>query len=119
MKEFMINGIDIPTPVKWQVQEQAVTTAYSGKQTLDGRMHNSVIRSRKTITAQWGMLKGSDIALLRQIFAGNNVLVHYPEANDLGFDEAHFIPGQQSRPIRIVTNGETYWKSFQIKLTEV
>ena len=119
MSEFMINGIEIPAPIKWQVQEQQVTTAYSGKQTLDGKMHNSVIRNRRIITAQWGFLKGADVALLRQLLSGNNVLVRFPESNELGFDEVSFIPGQITRPIRIVMDGETYWKSFQVKLTEV
>lgn len=119
MSEFMINSIDIPAPVKWQVQEQQVTTAYSGKQTLDGKMHNSVIRIRRIVTAQWGLLKGADVALLRQLLSGNNVLVRFPEATELGFDEVSFIPGQITRPIRTVIDGETYWKSFQAKLTEV
>lgn len=119
MSEFMINSVEIPAPVKWQVQDQQVTTAYSGKQTLDGKLHNSVIRHRRMITVQWGLLKGTDVALLRQLLAGNSVLVRFPEANELGFDEVRFIPAQTSRPIKIVVNGETYWKSLQVKLTEV
>ena len=119
MDEFKINDTAIPAPVKWQVQEQAVTTAYSGKQTLDGKLHNSVIRQRRVITVQWGLLKGADVALLRQLLAGNSVLVRFPEANEEGFEEINVIPGQHTRPILVIVDGETYWKSFQVKLTEV
>ena len=119
MSEFMINSTNIPAPVKWQVQEQQVTTAYSGKQTLDGKLHNSVIRTRRIITAQWGFLTGSTVALLRQLFASNKVLVRFPEANEQGFEDVYFIPGQQTRPVKIIADGVTYWTNFQIKLTEV
>ena len=119
MDEFKINDTVIPVPVKWQVQEQAVTTAYSGKQTLDGKLHNSVIRHRRVITAQWGMLKGAEVAVIRRLLSGNIIKVRFPEANEEGFEEINVIPGQHTRPILVIVDGETYWKSLQVKLTEV
>ena len=119
MSEFMMNGLDIPAPVKWSVVDQPVTTAYSGKQTLDGKLHNSVIRHRRVITCQYGFLGIDEVSLLRDLLKGNKVLLRFPEANDLGFDEAYFIPAQQTRPLKIVKDGVTYWNGMQFKLTEV
>ena len=67
MSEFMMNGLDIPAPVKWSVVDQPVTTAYSGKQTLDGKLHNSVIRHRRVITCQYGFLGSDEVNLLRDL----------------------------------------------------
>lgn len=119
MSEFRINGIDIPAPVKWQVIDQPVTTAYSGKQTLDGKMHNSVIRYRRVITCQFGLLDLDTVNLLRNMLSNNTILFRFPEANDIGFDEARFIPQQQTRPLKNVKNGLSYWSGMQFKLTEV
>lgn len=116
---FFIDGSPIPAPIKCQIVDQPVTTAYSGKQTLDGTMHNSVIRMRRVITLQFGLLSGDDVRALRTAFAKNKVSLKYPEATTGGTETGDFIPGQATRPMKIVRNGMTYWSGMQIKLTEV
>ena len=116
---FQINGVGIPAPISWQVVEQPVTTAYSGKATLDGRLHNSVIRKRKVITAKFGFMNGQELKKILELLDDNTARFRFPDAAETGFFESSFIVNSITRPLKKIIDGESYWTGLQIKLTEV
>lgn len=116
---FKINGVRIPTPIKWDMSQENVVTAYSGKATLDGKLHNSVIRTRDTIKVSFGVLRPDELTLLQELISGNTVKVNYPAANKSGYEEKEYIVGSRSFPMLKIIKGRTYWQGLDFTLTEV
>lgn len=117
---YYINGLKIPVPIEWSTTRQSVTTSNSGKVTLDGRMHNSIIRTRDVITVKFGMLTDAEAALLDTLlFAGNVIMASYPDRTPSGGNSKKFIVGAVSAAVKIIKDNATYWTGYAVTLTEV
>lgn len=116
---YMINDVLIKAPVSWKVTTKKVTTSYSGKATLDGTLHYSVIRTRDTIQAKWGLISATEKSKITELVSGNAVSVRYPESVSEGMVEKVFYVDNISAPLAKVINGITYWSGLTITLTEV
>ena len=120
MAGFYIDGHPIPTPSQWDPTITNVVTSYSGQTTLDGKQHNSVIRTRISYNVAFGTLKADEASLLDWLIDGKNtVTVTYPANTDTGAEQKTFIVGDRQRTLLRIHNGLEYWTGYAFTLTEV
>lgn len=117
--KIYMGGQEIPTPIQWDIVKENVTTQYSGKATLDGTLHNSVIRTRETITVRFGLLDEDSYAFIDALTSGNVVNVMYHAPNRAKRKQADYICGRKNAATRIFRNGKGFYTGFSFTLTEV
>lgn len=117
--KFYMGGQEIPAPIQWDITKENVVTQYSGKATLDGTLHNSVIRTRETIKVKFGLLDEDSFAYIDTLTSGNVVNVMYHAPNRERRKQADYICGKKSAATRIIRDGKGYYSGFSFTLTEV
>lgn len=117
--KFYMGGQEIPAPLQWNIAKENVVTQYSGKPTLDGTLHNSVIRTRETIKVKFGLLDEDTFTYIDTLTSGNLVNVMYHAPNRDKRKQANYICGKKSTATRIIRNGKAYYTDLSFTLTEV
>ncbi len=117
--KIYMGGREIPAPIQWDITKENVTTQYSGKSTLDGTMHNSVIRTRETIKASFGLLDEDAFEYIDNLTSGNVVEVMYHAPNKEKRKKANYICGRKSATTLVFKDGKGYYKGLSFTLTEV
>lgn len=66
MKEILKAGsIVLPAPVSISVNDELIWTSDTGR-TMDGTMVGEVVAEKKTVSIKWGILRESDIVLIKR-----------------------------------------------------
>ena len=117
--KIYMGGQEVPAPIQWDITKENITTQYSGKATLDGTLHNSVIRTRETIKVSFGLLEEEMFEHIDSLTSGNVVEVMYHAPNKDKRKQAKYICGKKSASTLIIKDGKVYYKGLSFTLTEV
>lgn len=63
-------GVELPAPVSLKVDDEIIWSSSTGR-ALDGTMLGDVVAEKKTLTINWGILKESEMTLIKnKLIAG-------------------------------------------------
>ena len=110
---FMIDGVEIPVPLKWEFSVEDLSSEETGR-TLDGVMHKDVVDVKDTYTAEWGTLSLIQAAtLLNAVDGKTEIMLTYPDPRvPTGFMTNRFYIGKRKAAALDLSDDGRAWKGI-------
>lgn len=115
---FKINNTAIPTPISWDRKQNPIKTTYSGKATLDGTYHNSIVRWQNVITVRMPALTGAQISAIDTLLrSGNTISFTHPTPAGSQVTKVYFVSAINDK-LKRISGAAQLWSGYSFTLTE-
>lgn len=93
-KPFKIDGVEIPTPTKYEFSAEDLSSEYTGR-TLDGIMHKDVVAVKDTYDCAWNKLSFEETERLLNLTEGKEKILftHIDPRRPNGYITGEFYIG--------------------------
>lgn len=113
-----VNGRELPSPEQMTISVMDLSSSESGED-LSGYAHKDVIRIKRKINCEWGVLSWKEVSkILQSVKAGANLSVIYPDVLSGYFETRSFYVGDRQCPAVCIQDGELYFTGLAFNFIE-
>lgn len=110
-----VDGVEIPTPSKYQQIVSDVSSADSGR-TEDGKMWKEKVGQLAKIELEWSYLTTAQVSAVLQAFDPEYITVRFLDAKAGGYRTAEFYVGDRTSPLYNSRMG--VWENLSLNIIE-
>lgn len=122
MSLLKVDGVDLPTPIKYSPGISNISTSESGR-TDDAVMHNKVVATKDYYEVEWGPLTWVECASLLNAVDGKDdfEFTHIDPRKPNRIITSKYYVGDRTSPLLIINEGldRCIWEGISMKFVEV
>jgi len=111
------NGVALPAPTSIKVDNEIIWSSNTGRVT-DGTMTGDVIAEKRTITIEWGILRESEMAIIRKNLIAGYFPFKFNGGNGAGFSITSYRGTISEEHIGLLGDGIYWYKKATVKIIQ-